>query len=299
MSENVSDVKKSEIPKLVLLAVIFAAALLACDPVSRLLSRLTTVLDWTVPFRLVMLVSGLTLAAGVLRLLFRRWAPKSSRARTAFTISNSALRYILGLLGLLWALAIVGVDVQALLAGAGVVALIIGFGAESLIADVITGIFMLFEHQYEVGDIIVVGSFRGTVTQIGIRTTSITDTGGNVQIINNSDIRNLINRSNDNSFAVCDIGIPYQGWLHKAEGVLAETLPKLHEEQSELFTQAPKYLGVQQMDISNDAVILRVSAEVAERNIFAAQRALNRALLLAFEDAGIPNPVAELKMVRE
>lgn len=275
---------------------IFAAALLACDPVSRLLSRLTTVLDWTVPFRLVMLVSGLTLAAGVLRLLFRRWAPKSSRARTAFTISNSALRYILGLL---WALAIVGVDVQALLAGAGVAALIIGFGAESLIADVITGIFMLFEHQYEVGDIIVVGSFRGTVTQIGIRTTSITDTGGNVQIINNSDIRNLINRSNDNSFAVCDIGIPYQGWLHKAEGVLAETLPKLHEEQSELFTQAPKYLGVQQMDISNDAVILRVSAEVAERNIFAAQRALNRALLLAFEDAGIPNPVAELKMVRE
>jgi len=179
------------------------------------------------------------------------------------------------------------------------VALIIGFGAESLIADVITGIFMLFEHEYEVGDIIVVGDFRGTVTQIGIRTTSITDTGGNVQIINNSDIRNLINRSNDNSFAVCDIGIPYRGYLRQAEGILEQVLPQMTKEYPDIFEKEPKYLGVQQLDISNDAVILRVSAEVAEKNIFSAQRKLNRALLLAFEDAGISNPVAELKVVKE
>lgn len=190
-------------------------------------------------------------------------------------------------------------DVKALLAGAGVVALIIGFGAESLIADIITGIFMIFEHQYEVGDIIVVGDFRGTVTQIGIRTTSITDTGGNVQIINNSDIRNLINRSNDNSFAVCDIGIPYQGYLRKAEAVLEKTLPQLPKDHPELFPTSPKYLGVQQLDIGNDAVILRISAEVAEQNIYSGQRALNRALLLAFENADIPNPVAEVKLAQE
>jgi len=164
---------------------------------------------------------------------------------------------------------------------------------------VITGIFMLFEHQYEVGDIIVVGDFRGTVTQIGIRTTSITDTGGNVQIVNNSDIRNLINRSNDLSFAVCDIGIPYQGYLRKAETLLEEVLPTLPGAYPDLFPKNPSYLGVQQLDIGNDAVILRISAEVTEKNIYSAQRALNRTLLLAFEDAGIPNPVAELKMVKE
>ena len=202
-------------------------------------------------------------------------------------------------LALLWALAILGVDVSALLAGAGVVALIIGFGAESLIADVITGVFMLFEHQYEVGDIIVVGDFRGTVTQIGIRTTCITDGGGNMQIVNNSDIRNLINRSNDASYAVCDIGIPYQGYLRQAEEVLKKVLPTLPETNPELFAAAPNYAGVQQLDLANNAVILRVSAEVTEKNIYSAQRALNRTLLLAFEDAGIPNPVTELKMVKE
>jgi len=286
--------------KLAVSAVLFVAALGLCEPVEQMMSGLAgSMFDWTVPFRLVAMIAGLVLLAEILRVFFRHWAPKTNRGRTAFTLANSALRYILGLVGLMWALAILGVDVKALLAGAGVVALIIGFGAESLIADVITGTFMLFEHQYEVGDIIVVGDFRGTVTQIGIRTTSITDTGGNVQIINNSDIRNLINRSNDNSFAVCDIGIPYQGYLRKAEAILEQTLPQLSKENPDLFPNVPRYLGVQQLDIENDAVILRISAEVAEKNIYAGQRALNRALLLAFEDAGIPNPVAEVKLARE
>lgn len=292
--------KKIPSLKLIISAVVFVVSVLLIGPVSGALSaKLGAAVDWSIPLRLLAMVSGLLALAEVLRIFFRRWSPKSQRGRTVFTLANSALRYILGLVGLLWALAIVGIDVQALLAGAGIAALIIGFGAESLIADVITGIFMLFEHQYEVGDIIVVGDFRGTVTQIGIRTTSITDTGGNVQIINNSDIRNLINRSNDNSFAVCDIAIPYQGYLHKAEKVLEQTLPTLCTQYPEIFEKQPSYLGVQSMDIANDAVLLRISAEVAEKNIYSGQRALNRTLLLAFEDAGIPNPVAEVKLTRE
>lgn len=249
--------------------------------------------------RLVALASGLCAVSAAASLLFHHWLPKSGRGKTAFTLSNSAVRYILVIVGLLWGLAILGVNVRALMAGAGVAALIIGFGAESLIADVITGVFMLFEHQYEVGDIVVVGDFRGTVTQIGIRTTSITDGGGNVQIINNSDIRKLINRSNDSSVAVCDIAIPYQGYLRQAEEILEQTLPKLTETYPDLFRAAPAYQGVQELDVSNDAVLLRITAKVAEQDIYTGQRTLNRCLLLAFEDAGIPNPVAELRLAKE
>lgn len=292
--------KEKKMPgKTILAAVVFVASLLLNVPVSTWLGNVVGGFDWSILFRLAAMLSGLVLLSAAGRLFFHKWHPSSARGRTVATISSSALRYILGLVGLLWALAIVGVDVQALLAGAGIAALIIGFGAESLIADVITGLFMLFEHQYEVGDIIVIGDFRGTVTQIGIRTTCVTDTGGNVQIINNSDIRNLINRSSDTSFAVCDIAIPYQGYLRKAEAVLEKTLPSLPREYPEIFTTVPKYLGVQQMDISNDAIILRISAEVAEKNIYSGQRALNRTLLLAFEDAGISNPVAEVKLAQE
>lgn len=285
--------KHSNIPKLLLSIIIF----LVCTGV--LLSRSDSGFRWGIPLQLITMISGLVALAELLHIFFHHWSPKSGKGRTAFTILSSAFRYILGLTGLLLALRIIGVDVEALLAGAGIVALIIGFGAESLIADVITGIFMLFEHQYEVGDIIVVGDFRGTVSQIGIRTTSIMDTGGNVQIINNSDIRNLINRSNDSSYAVCDIGIPYQGYLRKAEAVLEKTLPQLSQQYPELFPSVPKYMGVQQLDMANDAVILRISAEVNETDIYNGQRVLNRALLLAFEDANIPNPVAEIRLARE
>lgn len=287
--------------KLIVSAAVLAAALALSAPVAESLSVYYEPIPsvWRIASRLIMLISGLTLASGLIQLLLDRWAPATGHGRTVRTLAGSALRYLIMLVGLLWGLSILGVDVKALLAAAGVMALIIGFGAESLIADVVTGTFMLFEHQYEVGDIIVVDDFRGTVTQIGIRTTSITDTGGNVKIINNSDIRNLINRSSDSSFAVCDIGIPYQGYLFQAEEKLAEVLPALYQERPELFQDVPKYLGVQTLDNANDAVILRISAKVAERDIYSAQRLLNRTLLLAFEEASIPNPVAELKVHEE
>ncbi len=293
--------RRSPLAKFFVSAAVLAAVLILSTPVSKALPESPEALRmlWGTGSRLVMLIAGLALASSLIQLLLDRWAPATGHGRTIRTLAGSALRYLVMLIGLLWGLSILGVDVKALLAAAGVMALIIGFGAESLIADVVTGTFMLFEHQYEVGDIIVVDDFRGTVTQIGIRTTSITDTGGNVKIINNSDIRSLINRSNDSSFAVCDIGIPYQGYLLRAEAKLAEVLPALHQERPDLFQEAPRYLGVQSMDNANDAVILRISAKVAEQNIYSAQRVLNRTLLLAFEEVGIPNPVAELKVVEE
>ena len=241
---------------------------------------------WNIGTQLIILFSGLVLFSAAARAVFQRVSPSSNHGKTVFTLADSAIRYLLIIVGLLWALSIVGVDVRALLAGAGVLALIIGFGAESLIADVITGTFMLFEHQYEVGDIIVVGDFRGTVTQIGIRTTQIMDSGGNVKIINNSDIRSLINRSNDLSFAVCDMAVPYdKESLARAEKVLGEVLPKLHREHPDLFSKAPAYLGVQTLDYENRAVVIRVAGETHEENIYKAQRLLNRTLFPA--EAGV------------
>lgn len=255
---------------------------------------------WNIGTRLIILFSGLVLFSAAARAVFQRVSPSSNHGKTVFTLADSAIRYLLIIVGLLWALSIVGVDVRALLAGAGVLALIIGFGAESLIADVITGTFMLFEHQYEVGDIIVVGDFRGTVTQIGIRTTQIMDSGGNVKIINNSDIRSLINRSNDLSFAVCDMAVPYdKESLARAEKVLGEVLPKLHREHPDLFSKAPAYLGVQSLDYENRAVVLRVAGETHEENIYKAQRLLNRTLFMAFEEEGISCPVHRVELDRE
>ena len=299
MENEKSEMKKKPGKVLPWLAAVLLAAALAARAAVPVPAGLFMQI-WNIGTRLIILFSGLVLFSAGARAVFQRVSPSSNHGKTVFTLADSAIRYLLIIVGLLWALSIVGVDVRALLAGAGVLALIIGFGAESLIADVITGTFMLFEHQYEVGDIIVVGDFRGTVTQIGIRTTQIMDSGGNVKIINNSDIRSLINRSNDLSFAVCDMAVPYdKESLARAEKVLGEVLPKLHREHPDLFSKAPAYLGVQSLDYENRAVVLRVAGETHEENIYKAQRLLNRTLFMAFEEEGISCPVHRVELDRE
>jgi small conductance mechanosensitive channel len=171
-------------------------------------------------------------------------------------------------------------------------ALIIGFGAESLIADVITGLFMIFENQYNVGDIIELDGYRGTVVNIAIRTTSIEDSGGNIKIFNNSDVRNIINLSADSSRAVCDIPIPYEADIDKAEKVVGVLCQELVKEYPEVFKQAPECVGVQAL--ADSAVVLRVVAQVEEENRFSAGRLINKKMKSGLEKAGMGAPYAQI-----
>lgn len=283
--------------KLAVYALITAGAAALVRPAGDRLNGLSAhpLMDWGIPFRLAAMLAGLACLSVLFSLIIDHITPKTSHGKTVRSIVDSAVKYIIGIVAVMWGLAIMGVNVTALLAGAGVAALIIGFGAESLIADVITGIFMLFEHQYSVGDVIVVDDFRGTVTRIGIRSTSITDAGGNVKIINNSDIRSLINRSSSASVAICDLGVLYDGEaVRKAEAILAQAIQKLYEGHKELFLEPPEYKGVQELNLTENAAILRVTANVSENDIFTAQRLMNRELMMALEDGGCGNPPAEL-----
>ena len=234
-------------------------------------------------------VSGITvLVCFVLGILH----PKSHRARTILTLLNSLMRYASALVILCWGLSILGVDVSVIVASVGVVALVVGFGVESLIADVVTGTFILFENQYNVGDIVEVGGFRGTVKDIGIRTTAIEDAGGNVKIINNSEMKNILNRSDHASRAVCDIDIPYETDLENLESKLPELLEEIYRQNTETLKSAPVYLGVEKLGASS--VVLRFVAEVAEKDLFAAGRVLNRSLWLGLRRLGVECPFQQL-----
>ena len=246
----------------------------------------------TAVLKLLTMAAGVLLLAKVLRGLMGLVKPKGHRGMTMMTLLSSLIQYAAALVILCWGLRILGVDVSAILAGVGVVALIVGFGAESMIADVVTGVFMLFENQCNVGDIVEVGGFRGTVQKIGIRTTSVVDGGGNVKIINNSEMKNILNRSDKASRAVCDIGIPYETDLEALEKKLPELLEEIRGKYPELMQEAPVYLGVQSLDSS--AVVLRFTAAVSEENIYTTQRKLNRELLLGLRRLGIECPFPQV-----
>lgn len=214
------------------------------------------------------------------------------RAGTVITIAQSLVRYGSAILIVCWGLSILGVNVSTIAASVGIVALIVGFGAESLIEDVITGFFMLFENQYNVGDILEVNGFRGTVTDIGIRTTSITDPGGNVKIINNSNMKDILNRSDNVSRAVAEIDISYETDIEALEQMIPEMMKSIHELHPDKMKSEPIYLGVS--ELGSSGVKLKFCVDVDEKDVFSVQRIMSRELWVCFKKSGIEIPFPQI-----
>lgn len=242
--------------------------------------------------RVVSMAAMVLFCAGLISLILSSIRLKSHRGMTVLTLLASLVRYVAAIVILCWGLSIFGVDVNTIAASVGVVALIVGFGAESLIADMVTGFFMLFENQYNVGDIVEVNGFRGTVKEIGIRTTSIIDTGKNVKIVNNSDMKNILNRSDNASVAAASIDIPYATDLEKFEEKIPGLMKEIYEKHRDIMLSEPRYLGVQELGASG--ITLKFIAEVEEGNIFSVPRVLNHDLLLGFRRLGVECPFPQL-----
>ena len=217
---------------------------------------------------------------------------KTRRGETLKGMLANVIRYAVVIFAIIYGLNILGADVLTVIAGLGILALIIGFGAQSLIEDIFAGIFILFEGRFYVGDIISVDGFRGTVRSIGIVSTQIADVGGNIRIMNNSDIRVLTNLSDVSSVAVSIVSIAYGADLIKAEQVINALLDTLPEKYPNMFPVRPNYMGVE--DLSDSSVDLKVTAEVHESNIYNARRILNRELKLALDAGGIEIPFPQV-----
>lgn len=249
-------------------------------------------LSWAGLGRIALVIFAVLAAEHLILLLLSFVTTEKHRIRTVVTLSANLIRYIAAIVILIGVLSLLNVDMPTILAGLGVVALIIGFGAESLITDVVTGFFILMDNQYNVGDIIEVGGFRGTVSEIGIRTTSLTDTGGNVKIINNSDMKNILNRSDNSSKAVADFSIPYETDLVKLEQNIPAMMDWIYQCHPDVFKSVPKYLGVQTLGASS--VDLRFVAEVGEADIYSGARILNHDLFVGFRSLGVECPFPQL-----
>ena len=241
---------------------------------------------------LILMIAGCWVFYRIVMWVFGFIGTKTRRGETLKGMLANVVRYAVVIFGIIYGLNILGADVLTVIAGLGILALVIGFGAQSLIEDIFAGIFILFEGRFYVGDIISVDGFRGTVRSIGIVSTQIADVGGNIRIINNSDIRVLTNLSNVSSVAVSIVSIAYGADLIKAENVINELLDTLPEKYPAMFPQRPQYMGVE--DLSDSSVDLKVTAEVHESNIYNARRILNRELKLALDAGGIEIPFPQI-----
>ncbi len=241
---------------------------------------------------LLLMIAVLWIINTAVRAIIRYFGQKGRRAETVANMLAGAFHYLIVIVGAVWGLAILGVNATAVLAGVGIIGLILGFGAQSLIEDIITGAFIIFEGQYEIGDIIILDDFRGVVRNIGVRTTTIEDAGGNLKVVNNSDIRNFQNRSRNQSLAICECAVAYDTDLKKLDAVLAAGLPAMYEAHRDLYLAPPRCLGVE--TLADSGVNLRIVADVKEENVFAARRQLNRDVLALFNGNGIEIPFPQV-----
>ena len=249
-------------------------------------------LSWENVGRILLAITAALAVQHLILWLLSYLKPRNHRSRTLVTLIANLIRYVVILVIVIGILSLLNVDMPTILAGVGVMALIVGFGAESLITDVVTGFFILMDNQYNVGDIIEVGGFRGTVSEIGIRTTSLVDAGGNVKIINNSDMKNILNRSDNSSKAVSDFSIPYETDLEALEKKIPALLEEIYTRNRSVMKSAPQYVGVQ--ELGESAVILRFVVEVGEADIYAGARLLNHDLLLGFRRLGVECPFPQV-----
>ena len=209
-----------------------------------------------------------------------------ARGETIGHLLLSVVKYGGAIGGLFYCLYLVGIDSSRLLASAGILSLIIGLGAQSLIKDIIAGIFIVFEGEFRVGDIVTIGDYRGTVMDIGLRTTKILGPDGNIKIYNNSEISGILNMTQEASYAFCYIDIEYGQDLEYVEEVLRRELPHLAEKNDALT--AVDYLGVN--ELGDSGVRLVIMGTCNEKDIVEVRRYLNRELLQIFYRNGIKIP---------
>ncbi len=241
--------------------------------------------------RIISYIVFILSASWVVRFILKQLAKPLKKGKAIVDILCSLIKYAAIIVLLFLILKTVGVDTTAILAGIGILGLIVGLGAQPLIADIIAGLFIVFEKVFDVGDIIVVDGFRGTVKEIGIRTTQIVDIGGNIKIINNSDLKTVINMTNQLSLAICDLSIEYGESLERVEAILKENLPAVKEAIPDI-KEGPFYRGVS--ELGDSAVVIRFVANCEEGARYQVERDMNRQFKLIFDKNNINIPFPQI-----
>ena len=219
-------------------------------------------------------------------LLFLRSNEKITKrmGKAILDLLGNLVKYVMYIILVCLVLNAFGINATAILAGLGIVALVIGLGVTSLIEDIVAGIFIIAERLFDVGDIIVVDGFRGTVESIGIRSTKVVDIGGSVMTMRNSSIGSLINLTDRQSCAAVTIPLAPGESIEKVEQVL-KGIDALGAKNDKV-KMGPLYLGACGINKLGAQELLFI-AGCLEQDIYEIERFLYREVMVIFDNNGI------------
>ncbi len=206
--------------------------------------------------------------------------------RAVFELLNNLVKYVAYIVLIFLILNAVGVNTTELLAGLGILSLILGLGVTSLIEDVVAGVFIIIEHIFDVGDIIVLDGFRGTVVSIGIRSTKLADVGGDILTVRNSSIGSVVNLTDRPSCAALTIPIAPQESLKHVEAVIKNANISEIANKYPVMEGAPLYLGLCEITKKGVQMLLFI-APCKESNRYDVERALYHEIKTIFDNNNI------------
>ena len=236
-------------------------------------------------------IVGLAVTFGIALHYLAKLAFHTKKGKTLSRLFVSFFKWVIALCALFFTMDAWGANTTTILASAGVLTLIIGLGSQSLVADILAGIFIVFEGEFQVGDIVIIDGWRGEVTEIGMRTTKLIDAGYNVKIVNNSEIKTIINQTQELSLAKAYVSIGYGARLEKVESIIADNLESF-KQKIPAIVEGPFYKGVS--ELGESGVTLLFVAKCQEGDIYQVQRDMNREIKIMFDDNGIEIPFNQL-----
>lgn len=222
-----------------------------------------------------------------------RAARRAQRARTIGSLFKSIISGVLMAVVITMVLSEVGVNIAPIIASAGIVGLALGFGAQTLVKDFLSGIFMLVEDQYGVGDVVDLGEASGTVEAVSLRVTRLRDVDGTVWYVRNGEILRVGNMSQNWARAVLDIRVAYDEDLVRAQQVLHEVARDMWQDEDYrgVIIEEPEVWGVQ--DLTADGVLIRVALKTAPIEQWGVARELRARIKARFDHEGIEIPLPQ------
>jgi moderate conductance mechanosensitive channel len=222
---------------------------------------------------------------------------RRQRAAAIGSVLRSFVTVTVFTIAFLMILGELGIDLTPLVAGVGIVGAALGFGAQTLVKDLISGLFMLLEDQYGVGDVVDVGEVTGVVEGVGLRTITIRDVQGVVWYVRNGEIIRVGNKSQGHSVAIVDVPVGFAG-VQDAVANLQEVADAMAQDPEFAgdFLDPPSVAGVESMTV--DGATVRVTAKTTNEAHLRVSRELRRRLAAAVEASGIAASIAAARGVR-
>ena len=233
------------------------------------------------------IIIGICVSLAILTSLIAKLSFKSKKAKTLSKLLVNFIKWVIVICGIFFIVSAWGASTTITLASAGILTLIIGLGSQTLVADILAGLFIVFEGDFQVGDIVVIDGWRGEVLEIGVRTTRLIDAGGNIKIISNNEIKSIINQTRELSIAKCYVSVSYGARIEQIEAVIADNIENI-KERIPAIVEGPYYKGVS--ELAESGVVLLFLAKCKEDDIYQVQRDLNREIKIMFDNNNIEIP---------